>query len=112
MLSITAEEGDYVLVGDSLIYVEFLHNKTKKIRIAVDSPSSNTIVRMGLLHKMLEVNGYIFSGFRDNIRVYNKLECDPVTSIVKSRLLTFNQAIKEIINLPKDQNKFKMSIRS
>lgn len=101
MLSITAEEGDYVLVGDSLIYVEFLHNKTKKIRIAVDSPPSNTIVRMDLLHKMLEVNGYIFSGFRDNIRVYNK----------NNRLLTFNQAIKEIINLPKDQNKFRMSIR-
>ncbi len=102
MLSITAEEGDYVLVGNSLIYVEFLHNKNKQIRIAIDAPPADTIIRMDLLHKMLEVNGYIFSGFRDNIRVYNK----------NSRLLTFNQAIKEIINLPKDQNKFRMSIRN
>lgn len=101
MLNITAEEGDYILIGDSLIYVEFLHSKTRKIRICIDAPPADTIVRMDLLHKMLEVNGYIFSGFRENIRVYNK----------NSRLLTFNQAIREVLALPKDQNKFRMNIR-
>lgn len=104
MLGLTAESGDYLLIGNSLVYIERGHQG--KIRVTVDSPRDVTIIRMDLLERMLAANGYTLVGYNERgIRQYRKY------SDVGNKIMDFNEAIKEILALPPGENKFDMRIR-
>lgn len=109
MLGLTAESGDYILIGNSLVYIE--KSREEKIRVIVDSPKDVTIIRMDLLERMLAANGYTLVGYNErSIRQYRKYSVKE-TGVVVNAIMDFNEAIKEILALPPGENKFDIRIR-
>lgn len=90
MLALSCWPREVVVIGsDTIIYIGEI--RESKIRIGIDAPKRDKILRMDLIRVILENNGYRFAGVDGPSLMYNK----------NGKVLNVVEAVKELIETGK-----------